>query len=192
MQRSKRQILTGLVATGVLGGALAAGGAVLASSPASATSAAATSAALAAGSGQTAGSASAASTTTTSAAVGVDGAHFLRVRGARLVLRTSASYLGLTPAELRAQLKAGKSLATLATEHGKTASGLDNAIVAAVTKRVDASKLTATRKAAVTGYANNHVAAFVAAPHPFEWAVKQLEQAAQAAGSTPAATPAAT
>jgi hypothetical protein len=184
MQRSKRRILTGLVATGVLGGALAAGGAVLASSPASASSAAATSAALAAG--DSAGS------ITDAAVVGIDGAHFLRLRGARLVLRTSASYLGLTPAELRAQLKAGKSLATLASEHGKTASGLDNAIVAAVTKRVDATKLTATRKAAVIGYADNHVAAFVAAPHPFEWAVKQLEQAAQGAGTSAAATPSAT
>jgi hypothetical protein len=182
MQRSKRRILTGLVATGVLGGALAGGAAVLASAPASASSAAATSAALATGSSTTP-----ASSTTAAAVMGVDGVRFLRLRGAGLILRTSASYLGLTPAELRAQLKAGKSLATLAPEHGKTASGLDNAIVAAVTKRVDATKLTATRKAAVTGYANNHVAAFVAATHPFEWAVKQLEQAAQAAQSAPSA-----
>jgi hypothetical protein len=187
MQRSKRRILTGLVATGVLGGALAAGGAVLASAPASASSAATTSAALAAS-----GSSTSASSTTAAAVMGVDGVRFLRLRGAGLILRTSASYLGLTPAELRAQLKAGKSLATLATEHGKTASGLDNAIVAAVTKRVDATKLTATRKAAVIGYANNHVAAFTAAAHPFEWAVKQLELAAQAApGTSSASTPAA-
>ena len=180
MQRSKRRILTGLVATGVLGGALAAGGAVLASAPASASSAAATSAALAAS--------NSAGNTTDAAVVGVDGVRFLRLRGAALILRTSASYLGLTPAELRTQLKAGKSLATLATEHGKTASGLDNGIVAAVTKRVDASKLTATRKAAVIGFANNHVAAFTAATHPFEWAVKQLEQAGQAARSAPSAS----
>jgi hypothetical protein len=191
MQRSKRRILTGLVATGVLGGALAAGGAVLASAPASASSAAATSAALAANSGQAAASTSAGSTTA-AAAVGIDGVRFLRLRGAGLLLHASASYLGLTPAELRAQLKAGKSLATLATEHGKTASGLDNAIVAAVTKRVDATKLTATRKTALIGFAKNHVAAFVAAPHPFEWAVKQLEQAAQAAQSAPSASTSAT
>jgi hypothetical protein len=56
-------------------------------------------------------------------------------------------YLGLTAAELRTQLEAGKSLADVAKAQGKTVSGLEDAMVAAAKKRLDAAvaagKLTA-------------------------------------------------
>ena len=60
--------------------------------------------------------------------------------GARLrrgLMRVSATYLGVTPAQLRTELKAGKTLAQVATEHGKTAAGLEQAIETAVKNRLD-------------------------------------------------------
>ena len=47
----------------------------------------------------------------------------IRVRVA--VLRLSAGYLGVTPQQLRSELGAGKTLAGLATDAGKSASGLE-------------------------------------------------------------------
>jgi hypothetical protein len=61
-----------------------------------------------------------------------------------------ADYLGLTPAQLGAQLEAGKSLADVAKAQGKTVAGLQDAIVAAATNKLDAAvadgKLTAAQK----------------------------------------------
>jgi hypothetical protein len=60
-------------------------------------------------------------------------------------------YLGLTAAQLRTQLDAGKSLADVAKAQGKTVAGLQDAIVAAATKKLDAAvadgRLTAAQKA---------------------------------------------
>jgi hypothetical protein len=50
-----------------------------------------------------------------------------------------ATYLGLEPADLRTQLRSGKSLADIATAQGKTVDGLKTAITDAVTKRLDAA-----------------------------------------------------
>jgi hypothetical protein len=50
-----------------------------------------------------------------------------------------ATYLGLTSADLRTQLRSGKSLAAIATAQGKTADGLKAAITAAATKQLDAA-----------------------------------------------------
>ena len=50
-----------------------------------------------------------------------------------------ATYLGLTPAALRAQLESGKSLSAIATAQGKTVEGLKAAITAATTKQLDAA-----------------------------------------------------
>lgn len=52
-------------------------------------------------------------------------------------LRTVTSYLGITPAQLRTALASGKSLAQIATEHGKAADGLVAALVAAAKTRLD-------------------------------------------------------
>jgi len=48
-----------------------------------------------------------------------------------------ASYLGLTPAELRAQLRSGKTLAQIALAQGKTVAGLEDAIYADVQAHLD-------------------------------------------------------
>lgn len=54
------------------------------------------------------------------------------------VFASAASYLGLTEAELREQLD-GKTLAVLATDKGKSVSGLVDAMVAAAEKTIDAA-----------------------------------------------------
>jgi hypothetical protein len=60
--------------------------------------------------------------------------------GARIrrgLVRVSATYLGVTPAQLRTELKAGKTLAQVATEYGKSVAGLEQAITTAVKTRLD-------------------------------------------------------
>ena len=50
-----------------------------------------------------------------------------------------ATYLGLTEAELRTELRSGKTLAQIATAHGKTADGLVQALYDAKKKTLDAA-----------------------------------------------------
>jgi hypothetical protein len=45
------------------------------------------------------------------------------------LMNRSARYIGVTPKALRAELKAGKSLAQVAAAHGKTAAGLKDALL---------------------------------------------------------------
>jgi UDP-N-acetylmuramate-alanine ligase len=52
------------------------------------------------------------------------------------VLRVSARYIGIKPQALRAELK-GKSLAQVATAHGKTAAGLKAALLKPIETRLD-------------------------------------------------------
>ena len=54
-------------------------------------------------------------------------------------LEAAGDYLGLGPAELRARFEAGKSLADIAREQGKTADGLKAAITDAITADLDAA-----------------------------------------------------
>ena len=61
--------------------------------------------------------------------------HRLRVRTHRL--GPAAGYLGITPQELRTELRSGKSLAEIATAHGKTVDGLVDAITAKAKERLD-------------------------------------------------------
>ena len=72
-----------------------------------------------------------------------------------------ASYLGLTPAQLRARLGAGTSLAQIATAQGKTAAGLKSAILAAVTTRLDKAvaggRLSATQEKALLDRLSAHL-----------------------------------
>lgn len=173
----KNRMLAGLAATVVVAGALAGGGVALAGTGGSAPPAATVVAA----------SAPAVGSTPAAGTVARGGTRFLRRAWAgRLVLRTAAGYLGITPARLHAQLRAGKSLAAVAAARDKPISGLENAIVAAVINRIDASKLTAARKAAVIADVKANVAAFVTAVHPFEKAAWRLGHASGTAGSTPA------
>ena len=61
------------------------------------------------------------------------------VRGIHRVHRLGpvTKYLEITPQELRSELRAGTSLAQIATAHGKTADGLVDAIVAPARARLD-------------------------------------------------------
>lgn len=71
------------------------------------------------------------------------------MRRAALV-RVAASYIGISADQLRAQLKAGKTLAQIATAQGKTVAGLEQAITAAVKARLDkavaAGRITSTQE----------------------------------------------
>jgi AraC-like DNA-binding protein len=51
-----------------------------------------------------------------------------------------SKYLNLTPQQVFKQLRSGKSLAQIATEHGKTAAGLKSALTDEIKKRLDAAK----------------------------------------------------
>jgi hypothetical protein len=52
-------------------------------------------------------------------------------------LDAAATYLGLTEGQLRTELRGGKTLAQVATAHGKTAQGLVGALVAEAGKKLD-------------------------------------------------------
>ena len=53
------------------------------------------------------------------------------MRGGADLMTAAATYIGITPAELKTQLAAGKSLADIAVANGKTRDGLIAALVAA-------------------------------------------------------------
>ena len=94
-----------------------------------------------------------------------------RARGGMMVgrdtiLPTAASYLGLSESELRTQLQSGKTFADVAAAQGKSVSGLQAAVVAAVKAKVDAdTSLTAQQKAAVLARVNERVATMVQTAH---------------------------
>ncbi len=52
-------------------------------------------------------------------------------------LEGAASYLGLTEAQLRAELEGGKTLAQVARDHGKSVGGLVDSLVAATKRKLD-------------------------------------------------------
>jgi hypothetical protein len=56
------------------------------------------------------------------------------------LLQAAATYLGVTPAALRTELRSGKSLAQVAAAKGKSADGLKVALLAAIKTKVDAAK----------------------------------------------------
>ncbi|HST26068.1 MAG TPA: hypothetical protein VLJ76_08750, partial [Gaiellaceae bacterium] len=66
------------------------------------------------------------------------------------VLGAAATYLGLTAAQLQAQLQSGKSLGDVAKAQGKSVSGLESAIVSAFQSKLDqavaAGKLTSAQR----------------------------------------------
>jgi hypothetical protein len=70
--------------------------------------------------------------------------------GGGMSLDAAATYIGVTATELRTQLAAGKTLATIATDNGKTVDGLKAALTTAATKDLDAAvtagKLTAAQE----------------------------------------------
>jgi hypothetical protein len=81
-------------------------------------------------------------------------------------LSAASAYLGLTATEIRTQLGAGKSLADIAKDKGKTSAGLQDAIVAAATTQlaaaVAADDLTAAQRDVILTRVKNTVDELVA------------------------------
>lgn len=92
--------------------------------------------------------------------------------GPRMLLGidAAATYLGLSEQELHEQLRAGKSLAEVATAQGKTADGLKAALTDALTTKLDeavaAGKLTEERKAELLAKATEHLDDLIAGKLP--------------------------
>jgi hypothetical protein len=144
MKLNRKRVVTGLVATGLAAGALAGGGVALASTGAAPAPATSTSASPSGGPGR---------------------GHFggMDSMGAvwssqQSVMNAAADYLGLSLAQLRTQLQSGNSLADIATAQGKTVPGLKNALLAAMTSRINANTaLTAQQRAAMISQAKDHL-----------------------------------
>ena len=70
-----------------------------------------------------------------------------------VLLRAAAQYLGIDRSELAKDVRSGQTLAQIANAHGKSVSGLQAAMVAAVKAKLDAAvaagKLTSTREGVV-------------------------------------------
>jgi hypothetical protein len=70
-------------------------------------------------------------------------------------LESAAAYIGMTEAQLRTELEGGKSLAEVATTHGKSVDGLVNALYADATKKlgdaVSAGRLTKAQETEMLG-----------------------------------------
>jgi hypothetical protein len=144
MKLNRKRVVTGLAATGLVVGVLAAGGVALASTGATPTPATSTSAGPSYGPG-------------TGHFSGMDGMHGMW-SGQQPVMRAAADYLGLSLTQLHTQLQSGKSLADLAAAPGKTVSGLKDAILAAITSRINASTaLTAEQKAVMLSHVKSHL-----------------------------------
>jgi hypothetical protein len=133
--------VTGFAAAGLMAGALTAGGVALASAgtaPAAATLASAT--------------------PPYGPGTGNCGGMYGMWSGQQPVMQAAADYLGLSLTQLRTQLNAGTSLAGIATAQGKPASGLKDAILAAMTSRINAdTALTAQQKAAMISEVKSHL-----------------------------------
>jgi hypothetical protein len=179
METNRRRLLTGVAAGGVLAAALAGGGAAIAATGTSASSATGPAAVSATGPAATtvltgAGTPGSAGTASTPngrhpGSLGPALRRFARRHPhvVRSAVRSAAAYLGLTPRQLRAQLRDGRSLAQVAAARSKPVAGLENAIMAGAVKAIDAhTGWTAARKAAVTTRVRNHLTAIVNARFP--------------------------
>jgi hypothetical protein len=141
MKLTRKHVVTGIAATGLLAGALTAGGAALASASPAPASAAAASAAPSHGPG-----------------TGNCGGMYSMWSGQQPVMTAAADYLGLTLTQLRTQLHSGHSLAGIARAQGKPVPGLKDAILAAMTSRINAgTALTAQQRAAMISQVKSHL-----------------------------------
>jgi hypothetical protein len=81
-------------------------------------------------------------------------------------MAAAAGYLGLSPTELQTQLHNGQSLADVAAAQGKSTSGLQDAMIAAMTANLDANTtLTAEEKAADLALMKSHLDVMMTASH---------------------------
>jgi len=141
MKLTRKHVVTGLAAAGLLTGALTGGGVALASTGPAPTSAISASATPSYGPG-----------------TGNCGGMYGMWSGQQPVMTAAAAYLGLSLTQLRTQLQSGHSLAGIATAQGRSVSGLKDAILAAMTSRINAdTALTAQQKAAVISQVKSHL-----------------------------------
>jgi hypothetical protein len=140
MKLTRKHVVTGLAAAGLMTGALTAGGVALASAgPAPAAATAASAQSYGPGTGNCGG---------------MDGMW----SGQQPVMTAAAGYLGLSLSQLRTQLHSGTSLADIATAQGKPVSGLKDAILAAMTSRINAdTALTAQQRTAMISQVKSHL-----------------------------------
>lgn len=81
-------------------------------------------------------------------------------------MAAAVGYLGLSQTDLQAQLQGGQSLADVAAAQGKPVSGLEEAMLAAMTSSLDANTtLTTEQQAAHLALVESHLDAMVTAPH---------------------------
>ncbi len=81
-------------------------------------------------------------------------------------MTAAAKFLGLSRADLQDQLQSGKSLAGVAGSQGKSNSGLEDAMVAALESNLDSdSALTSGQKAAVVAHMKSRIEAMMTATH---------------------------
>jgi len=81
-------------------------------------------------------------------------------------MTAAADYLGLSPTELQTQLHNGQSLADVAATQGKSASGLQDAMIAAMSANLDANtSLTPEEKAADLALMKSHLDLMMTATH---------------------------
>jgi len=86
--------------------------------------------------------------------------------GENSAMAVAADYLGLSLSDLRADLQGGQSLADIAAAQGKSVSGLEDAMIAAISGHLDAyTLLTAEQKAAALAAMKGHLDVMVTATH---------------------------
>jgi hypothetical protein len=80
-------------------------------------------------------------------------------------LEGAAGYIGITEAQLRTELESGKSLAQVATAHGKSVDGLISALVAAAKDKLDsavsAGRLTKAQETEMLGVLKDRITSAV-------------------------------
>ena len=141
MKLTRKHVVTGLAAAGLLTGALTGGGMALASAGPAPTSATSASATPSYGPG-----------------TGNCGGMYGMWSGQQPVMTAAADYLGLSLTQLRTQLHSGTSLADIAKAQGKPVSGLKDAILAAMTSRINANTaLTAQQRTAMISQVKSHL-----------------------------------
>ena len=141
MKLTRKHVVAGLAAAGLVAAAFTGGSVALASAP-------------------PAPALAASASTTPSYGPGTgnrDGMHGMW-SGQQPVMTAAADYLGLSLTQLRTQLQSGNSLADNATAQGKSVPGLKNALLAAMTSRISANTaLTAQQMAAMISQAKGHL-----------------------------------
>ena len=140
MKLNRKHVVAALAAAGLVAGGLTGGIALASTGPAPALAA------------------SASATPSSGLGTGTWGGMYDMWSGQQPVMTAAADYLGLSLTQLRTQLHAGSSLADIATAHGKPVSGLKDAILTAMTSRINAdTALAAQQRATMINQVRTHL-----------------------------------